>query len=151
MLLSGTALAASDPAGVDTTDMPPELKGRETIVVKGQRIEQKLSEVSGSITVITEEDLDRQVATELTDVFKNEPGVSVTGSAGRPQNILIRGMGGNRVLIIKDGVRVSDAGMASRRCYFLASSWTSENTTLPVWTLRSSGVTLLGSVTPARV
>jgi iron complex outermembrane receptor protein len=37
MLLSGTALAASDPAGVDTTDMPPELKGRETIVVKGQR------------------------------------------------------------------------------------------------------------------
>ncbi|MFM5781262.1 TonB-dependent hemoglobin/transferrin/lactoferrin family receptor [Aeromonas caviae] len=108
MLLSGTALAASDPAGVDTTDMPPELKGRETIVVKGQRIEQKLSDVSGSITVITEEDLDRQVATELTDVFKNEPGVSVTGSAGRPQNIIIRGMGGNRVLIIKDGVRVSD-------------------------------------------
>ena len=103
MLLSGTALAASDPAGTD-----PEPRAHETIVVKGQRIEQKLSDVSGSITVITEEDLDRQVATELTDVFKNELGVSVTGSAGRPQNIIIRGMGGNRVLIIKDGVRVSD-------------------------------------------
>ncbi|MFM4860909.1 MULTISPECIES: TonB-dependent hemoglobin/transferrin/lactoferrin family receptor [Aeromonas] len=103
MLLSGTALAASDPAGTD-----PEPRAHETIVVKGQRIEQKLSDVSGSITVITQDDLDRQVATELTDVFKNEPGVSVTGSAGRPQNIIIRGMGGNRVLIIKDGVRVSD-------------------------------------------
>ena len=103
MLLSGTALAASDPAGTD-----PEPRAHETIVVKGQRIEQKLSDVSGSITVITEEELDRQIATELTDVFKNEPGVSVTGSAGRPQNIIIRGMGGNRVLIIKDGVRVSD-------------------------------------------
>ncbi|WP_139751566.1 TonB-dependent hemoglobin/transferrin/lactoferrin family receptor [Aeromonas media] len=103
MLLSGTALAASDPVGTD-----PEPRAHETIVVKGQRIEQKLSDVSGSITVITEEELDRQVATELTDVFKNEPGVSVTGSAGRPQNIIIRGMGGNRVLIIKDGVRVSD-------------------------------------------
>ncbi|MFM5132636.1 TonB-dependent hemoglobin/transferrin/lactoferrin family receptor [Aeromonas rivipollensis] len=103
MLLSGTALAASDPAGT-----VPEPRAHETIVVKGQRIEQKLSDVSGSITVITEEELDRQVATELTDVFKNEPGVSVTGSAGRPQNIIIRGMGGNRVLIIKDGVRVSD-------------------------------------------
>ena len=103
MLLSGTALAASDPAGTD-----PEPRAHETIVVKGQRTEQKLSDVSGSITVITEEELDRQVATELTDVFKNEPGVSVTGSAGRPQNIIIRGMGGNRVLIIKDGVRVSD-------------------------------------------
>lgn len=108
MLLSGTALAASDPAGIDSTGINPTHKARETIVVKGQRIEQKLSDVSGSITVITEEDLDRQVATELTDVFKNEPGVSVTGSAGRPQNIIIRGMGGNRVLIIKDGVRVSD-------------------------------------------
>ncbi|MFM5138160.1 TonB-dependent hemoglobin/transferrin/lactoferrin family receptor [Aeromonas rivipollensis] len=103
MLLSGTALAASDPAGT-----APEPRAHETIVVKGLRIEQKLSDVSGSITVITEEELDRQVATELTDVFKNEPGVSVTGSAGRPQNIIIRGMGGNRVLIIKDGVRVSD-------------------------------------------
>ncbi|MGE6182583.1 TonB-dependent hemoglobin/transferrin/lactoferrin family receptor [Aeromonas media] len=103
MLLSGTALAASDPAETD-----PEPRAHETIVVKGQRIEQKLSDVSGSITVITQDDLDRQVATELTDVFKNEPGVSVTGSAGRPQNIIIRGMGGNRVLIIKDGVRVSD-------------------------------------------
>jgi iron complex outermembrane recepter protein len=108
MLLSGTALAASDPARVDSADISPSLKARETIVVKGQRIEQKLSDISGSITVITEEDLDRQVATELTDVFKNEPGVSVTGSAGRPQNIIIRGMGGNRVLIIKDGVRISD-------------------------------------------
>ncbi|MNG93493.1 Colicin I receptor precursor [compost metagenome] len=85
MLLSGTALAASDPAGIDSTGINPTLKARETIVVKGQRIEQKLSDVSGSITVITEEDLDRQVATELTDVFKNEPGVSVTGSAGRPR------------------------------------------------------------------
>ncbi|MGE6264052.1 TonB-dependent hemoglobin/transferrin/lactoferrin family receptor [Aeromonas media] len=103
MLLSGTALAASDPAGTD-----PEPRAHETIVVKGQRIEQKLSDVSGSITVITQDDLDRQIATELTDVLKNEPGVSVTGSAGRPQNIIIRGMGGNRVLIIKDGVRVSD-------------------------------------------
>jgi iron complex outermembrane recepter protein len=108
MLLSGTALAASDPARVDSADINPSLKARETIVVKGQRVEQKLSDISGSITVITEEDLDRQVATELTDVFKNEPGVSVTGSAGRPQNIIIRGMGGNRVLIIKDGVRISD-------------------------------------------
>ena len=33
MLLSGTALAASDPAGTD-----PEPRAHETIVVKGQRI-----------------------------------------------------------------------------------------------------------------
>ncbi|WP_256745123.1 TonB-dependent receptor plug domain-containing protein, partial [Aeromonas hydrophila] len=78
MLLSGTALAAGDPAGIDTSGTTPP-KARETIVVKGQRVEQKLSDISGSITVITEEDLERQIATELTDVFKNEPGVSVTG------------------------------------------------------------------------
>ena len=84
MLLSGTALAASDQTQLDGTGTPAHLKARETIVVKGQRVEQKLSDISGAITVITEEDLDRQIATELTDVFKNEPGISVTGSAGRP-------------------------------------------------------------------
>ncbi|WP_043157134.1 TonB-dependent hemoglobin/transferrin/lactoferrin family receptor [Aeromonas diversa] len=80
----------------------------ETIIVTGQRVKQKLSELPGSLTVITDEEIERQVASELTHLFRSTPGVSVTGSAGRPQNISIRGIGGNRILMIKDGIRVSD-------------------------------------------
>lgn len=97
-------------ASAGAADLPPVEKARsdDTIIVTGQRVQQKLSDVSGSITVITQEELDRQVASELTHVFRKIPGVSVTGSAGRPQNISVRGIGGNRILLIKDGVRVSD-------------------------------------------
>ena len=97
-------------ASAGAADLPPVEKARsdDTIIVTGQRVQQKLSDVPGSITVITQEELDRQVASELTHVFRKIPGVSVTGSAGRPQNISVRGIGGNRILLIKDGVRVSD-------------------------------------------
>ncbi|MCV5928442.1 TonB-dependent receptor plug domain-containing protein, partial [Escherichia coli] len=33
---------------------------------------------------------------------------SVSGGAGRPQNITIRGMTGNRIMIIRDGIRSAD-------------------------------------------
>lgn len=46
--------------------------------------------------------------TELYDALQGEPGVSVTGGAGRPQNITIRGMTGNRISIIRDGIRSAD-------------------------------------------
>lgn len=99
-------------ASAGAADLPPEGQGKarsdDTIIVTGQRVQQKLSDVSGSISVITQEELDHQVASELTHVFRKIPGVSVTGSAGRPQNISVRGIGGNRILLIKDGVRVSD-------------------------------------------
>ena len=48
------------------------------------------------------------IATQLSDLFRTEPGVSITGYSGRPQNITIRGMAGNRVLVLKDGTRLAD-------------------------------------------
>ncbi|MCW8332170.1 TonB-dependent hemoglobin/transferrin/lactoferrin family receptor [Photobacterium sp. SDRW27] len=80
----------------------------EPVVVTAQKIEQPLSKTNGSVAVITNEDLEREGATELYDALSHEPGVSVTGGAGRPQNITIRGMSGNRIAVVKDGVRVAD-------------------------------------------
>ncbi|MBL4816529.1 MAG: TonB-dependent receptor, partial [Shewanella sp.] len=85
----------------------------EVIKVVGTRLEKPLTEISGSAVVITAADIESLVATELSDLFRNEPGVSVTGSAGTPQNITIRGITGNRILMIKDGVRMADGYGAS--------------------------------------
>ena len=85
----------------------------EVIKVIGTRLEKPLTEISGSAVVITAADIENLVATELSDLFRNEPGVSVTGSAGTPQNITIRGITGNRILMIKDGVRMADGYGAS--------------------------------------
>lgn len=66
----------------------------------GNGYNRNISDVSGSITIITQEDLDRQIASELTRVFRKIPGVSVAGSAWRPQNISVRvsnGFGADKI------------------------------------------------------
>ncbi|WP_332404554.1 TonB-dependent hemoglobin/transferrin/lactoferrin family receptor [Vibrio metschnikovii] len=84
------------------------VQATEKIIVTANKIEQSLSEVAGSIAVITGEELERRGHTELYDAIRHEPGVSVTGGAGRPQNITIRGMSGNRIAIVRDGIMNAD-------------------------------------------
>ncbi|MDF2152676.1 TonB-dependent hemoglobin/transferrin/lactoferrin family receptor [Vibrio sp. CAU 1672] len=80
----------------------------QEVVVTANRIEQPVSKVAGSVAVVTGDEMETKGETELYEVLRNEPGVSVTGGAGRPQNITIRGMTGNRIMIIRDGIRAAD-------------------------------------------
>ncbi|EKM31637.1 tonB-dependent Receptor Plug domain protein, partial [Vibrio harveyi] len=80
----------------------------EEVVVTANKIEQPLSKVAGSVVVVTGDEIESRGETELYDALRNEPGVSVTGGAGRPQNITIRGMTGNRIMIMRDGIRSAD-------------------------------------------
>lgn len=85
----------------------------EEVVVISSKIPVPLSEVVGSVTLITQDDLDARVVSDLGDILENTVGVSVPRSSqyGRYYNegISIRGLGGSRVNIFVDGVRVSDA------------------------------------------
>lgn len=85
----------------------------EEVVVISSKIPVPLSEVVGSVTLITQDDLESRVVSDLGDVLENTVGVSVPRNSqyGRYYNegISIRGLGGSRVNIFVDGVRVSDA------------------------------------------
>ena len=90
------------------------------ITVVGTRTQRRVDDVPASISVITAETIETNLVTDIKDLIRFEPGVSVPTSparfsaalsgAGRDGNsgFTIRGMGGNRVLIIQDGVRVPD-------------------------------------------
>lgn len=81
----------------------------EDITVTATKIEDKISKVPLSISVIDEKKFLKEGTTSLYDTLANEVGVSVSGwGEGRAQNITIRGIGGNRIKIIKDGVPISD-------------------------------------------
>ena len=80
----------------------------EHIVVSGSRFEQKLDDVTGAVTVIGEEDIQKQLAVDLQTMFKYDPSISSTGSGGQGQTLTVRGVGGNRVVFIKDGRRTND-------------------------------------------
>ncbi|MCP4991155.1 MAG: TonB-dependent hemoglobin/transferrin/lactoferrin family receptor [Colwellia sp.] len=80
----------------------------EVIVVSGTKTEKPLKDVAGSISVITEQDIEKQLINDMSQLFKYDPSVQVTGSTGGAQNIIVRGMGGDRVLMIKDGMRMNE-------------------------------------------
>lgn len=89
------------------TTMSPSSNDMELIVVSG-RAEKPLKDVAGSVSVVTSDEIERLQLNDMNQLFQYEPGVEVTGTAGGAQNILVRGMGGDRVLIIKDGMRVNE-------------------------------------------
>ena len=80
----------------------------DEVIVTANKYEESLSKTAGSVAVVDGDELRKRGATELYEALKDEPGVSVAGSSGTAQNITIRGMSGNRVVVIKDGIAMSD-------------------------------------------
>ncbi|XAG70462.1 TonB-dependent hemoglobin/transferrin/lactoferrin family receptor [bacterium 19CA06SA08-2] len=105
--LSLVALAVA--AGLAFPVFAADKKADEVMVVSGSRMEQKLEDVSGPITVITARQIEEQAVSNVADLFRYEPGVTAIGGAGDAQTFVIRGMGENRVKMVRDGVRQNDA------------------------------------------
>ena len=83
----------------------------ETVTVVGTKTEREIGEVAGALTIISEDEIDRRMMRDIADLIKYEPGVSVAGSGERwgLSGFSIRGIGGNRVLTLVDGVQVPEA------------------------------------------
>jgi hemoglobin/transferrin/lactoferrin receptor protein len=82
----------------------------EEILVVGARLPRPVQDVVGTVDVVTREDLLRSVAVQLDDVVRYTPGVSVARADNRfgATELTIRGLSGNRVTTLIDGVPVSD-------------------------------------------
>lgn len=93
---------------------------KNQIVVTATRTAVKAEDLPLTVTVKSEEQIADELVTDIRDLVRFEPGVSVQrqparfgaalGATGRAGNdsFNIRGIGGNRVLIQVDGVRVPD-------------------------------------------
>lgn len=62
---------------------------------------------SGSALVITAEQIEARQVRDIADVLRDVPGVAVAGVAGQTQ-IRLRGSEANHVLVLVDGIEVSD-------------------------------------------
>ena len=79
----------------------------EEITITGTRTPRPTRLTPASIAVIDAEKLDQTLSQDLRDVFRYEPNVSVGNNRRYGlQDINIRGLGGNRVLILNDGIPV---------------------------------------------
>jgi len=83
----------------------------DRIVVSATLSAAEIASLPSVVSSIDREQLDRELAFNLRDAVRYEPGVSVRSSFGRfgLGDFRIRGLQGNRVLIETDGINVSDA------------------------------------------
>ena len=97
----------SQTAPTPPTSIPTQL---DTVTVAATRNKLILDDVPGTVSVTTTEDIDRENMQDIRDLTRNEPGVTVGNNPTRAgfQNFVIRGIGGNRVLIMVDGTRQPD-------------------------------------------
>jgi hemoglobin/transferrin/lactoferrin receptor protein len=107
--------AESASADAEAAAEAQQQTGRITVTATRTPVLQE--EAPATVTVITSEEIADQLATDIKDLVRFEPGVTVRraparfgaaiGSTGRARNedIAIRGIGGNRVLIQVDGIR----------------------------------------------
>ena len=82
-----------------------------TITVTADRNAQKLDQAAPNVAVVPRQTLNQAAATQLDDVFLYEPGVSVPSDHSRRGHtgVNIRGIDGNRILMMVDGVRLPES------------------------------------------
>ncbi len=117
---AGSAIAQSAPAPSDEV-AADDTGDRSKVTVTATRVEQRTDEVPATVSVITDKTIEDELVTDIKDLMRFEPGVSVRnspqrfgaalGATGRDRNsgFNIRGLEGNRVLIQTDGIRIPDS------------------------------------------
>lgn len=96
---------------VDTVDKPIKVNDLlDQIVVVAHKDERSIREIAANVTVLSRADLSNDLATSIGDVFRYVPGVDYEAAGTRfgTEGINIRGIGGNRVAILVDGVPLTD-------------------------------------------
>ena len=102
-----SAAAAQEPAAEEDAPKATQLDAVTSTAARGPKT---LNDIAGTASVITAEELERRNATNIKDAVRYEPGVTVGNAPNRggATNFNIRGIGGNRVLVLVDGFSTPD-------------------------------------------
>ena len=81
----------------------------ETIIVTATRTEIPLSDAIVPVTVITREDIELSLATDLADILRFQAGIDIgrNGGPGQATSVFMRGTESNHTLVLMDGVRMN--------------------------------------------
>mgnify|MGYP003134739772 CR=1 FL=1 len=107
-------LLSTAACGDETTDGQPLTE----VIVTATHQARSPDEIAGSVSVITAEQLARSLADDLGDAIRYQPGIVMdVADRGGNEGLRIRGIGGNRVLTVIDGVRSADMYAAGPSAY----------------------------------
>lgn len=100
--------------GIDAraqTPPPAAPEKLKDVSVTSTRTERDVNEVPNTVTVISAEDMQKAQVQDIADLVRYEPNISVRGESQRRfgnSSFSIRGIDGNRVMMLIDGVRIAD-------------------------------------------
>lgn len=102
------ALALALPQHAWAADAEDHL-GPDAILVSSTRAAEPLTDTNytGSATILSIDDLHQRQTRDVSDALRDVPGVAVSQVAGQTQ-LRLRGSEGNHVLVLVDGIEVSD-------------------------------------------
>jgi vitamin B12 transporter len=85
------------------------------VVISAARLEQPLSEVLASVSVITQQDIDKSQAHSLADLIQGEAGFEFgrNGGPGSTTSFFLRGQNSINVVLMVDGVRSQVDGIGA--------------------------------------
>ena len=101
VLAGGAVWAAPD----DTDETPID-----QIVVVAHKDERSIRDIAANVTVLSRSSLNNELAISMADMFRYVPGIDYEAAGTRfgTEGVNIRGIGGNRVAILVDGVPLPD-------------------------------------------
>lgn len=89
-------------------ELEPSAVDLPGLVVTGSLTERGAAEALHPVNVLAGDKLQRRLRETLGATLASEPGVTVTSMGPATSQPVIRGLGGDRVLVLEDGVRVGD-------------------------------------------
>jgi len=87
-----------------------QLPEAEQVVVSATRIETPIDQIGSSVTVVTDEEIEKHQERTLPDVLRTVPGLNVveTGGPGGKTSVFMRGSNSNHTKVLIDGVDAND-------------------------------------------
>jgi vitamin B12 transporter len=86
-----------------------DISTSDTIVVTATRTEIPIDDATVPVSVISREDIELSLATDLSELLRFEAGIDIgrNGGPGQATSIFLRGTESNHTLVLVDGVRIN--------------------------------------------
>jgi iron complex outermembrane receptor protein len=105
------ASATTETAAQDRAEDPAHHDDSDVIVVTGVR--RKLGDVLGGISVLSGEELAADLRPSIGETLTRQPGVSASSFGPTASRPILRGLGGDRVRVLTDGIGTFDVSASS--------------------------------------
>ncbi len=106
-------ISESEKASPFVLKMTPKGVTTARVVVKGNNTASKFMELSQHANKLDGKDLQKQIGISIAATLKNEAGIAVRSMGPAPARPVIRGLGGNRIMLSQDNEPVSDMSASS--------------------------------------